>query len=329
MTASGQDGAMDWPAGRRVTVTGTLAGRRLDAALAALLPGMGLRGRRRCIALGRALLNGQTAAAGTRVGEGDTISLTAADPPRPCGNDAARLVCRCGEYWLFHKPAGLHSVHLAGGGGPSLEDALPALADLAGGQPPLRLLQRLDGGTSGLLCATASARAAQDFRAAEARGQCEKRYLAVLCGRLADAVTVRNALDTSRRATSTVLPAMAPPVRWTEFFPLRHWPEPPFPSPFPPPGEGLTLAACRIRLGARHQIRAHAAAMGHALWGDGRYGDALAGQFFYLHHGGISGPGLSGEDAPPWPFLTAGDMARAAAWCAGSDEHAAAAPARY
>ena len=46
------------------------AGQRLDQALTSLLPGLGLRGRRRLLENGRVLLNGHPAGAACRVREG-------------------------------------------------------------------------------------------------------------------------------------------------------------------------------------------------------------------------------------------------------------------
>ena len=51
------------------------AGRRLDAALAELLPGAGLRGRRRACGLGRALVNGRARPAAYRTRPGDVLTL--------------------------------------------------------------------------------------------------------------------------------------------------------------------------------------------------------------------------------------------------------------
>lgn len=87
-------------------------------------------------------------------------------------------------------------------------------------------------------------------------------------------------------------------------------------SPLSLPPQGLTLAACRIRRGARHQIRVHAAGLGHALWGDVLYADredSLPHDFggvapspeqpgFFLHHGGLRLPGAACVDYPSWPL---------------------------
>ena len=383
------------------------AGLRLDQALEHLLPHMGLRGRRRCAENGGVSVNGRAAKASRRMRQGDVVRLHNAEARKKkvalgrevsgtafsCGSAVAacglRMLGRQGEYCFFSKPARMHSASLAGISGVSVEALAPALAvrwteksgsgnefDLAA----LTLMQRLDFGTSGLLCAALSTSAAEDFRAAEAAGLCEKRYVALLSGVLSGPVVARQELDVSKRRKSRVLPALAHHTRWTELWPLHVWrpgdvsvqalqallgpagggaPEndAPVVTPeaggLPVPAAGLTLAACRIRRGARHQIRAHAAGLGHPLWGDSLYAepeehvaasDGLAvalpltfssgntedanmpslrvfsplcdGAGFFLHHGGLRLPGAAVTDDLPW-LLPSGCMKAARDWLAG------------
>lgn len=335
--------------------TADLAGQRLDRALGALLPDLGLRGRRRSIERGAVLVNGRPRAAAYRLRPEDVISLAAADEekrttpwPAQGAGSFAYLVTRQGDYCFLYKPAGLHSAALAGGSGLSLEALAPRLLalelpdpmpdpmsdslfdSLSGPRPGPILLQRLDHGTSGLVCVALDEAAAVAFRRAEAEGQCEKRYLALLDGLLNNSCTVRHGLDTDGRRVSRLLADTEDHSRWTEFQPLHVWrrearevlenlglaPAAAMAS------RGLTLAACRIRRGARHQIRAHAAAMGLPLWGDALYGrvageeeggvscaaDRAAGgtpgrrEGFFLHHGGLYLPCASCALQPFWPL---------------------------
>ena len=474
------------------------AGQRLDHALEALLPHLGVRGRKRCIESGLVLVNGRPAAASRRMRQGDVICLldattqiatapptqaapgaatasttgaataslaqvapegdltfapgadltsareaalaaatgggaasalqtaTAPSPEHapalfsaaqhrdPCAQAAAlglRLLDRQGEYCFFSKPANMHSAALAGSTQASVEALAPALAaawdgpstcqtsgqtsghtsgqayppamsgvrkgcgqplqcqtqgqpvqSQAQGQPlqshaqgtpqgqpvhgatqgqELMLLQRLDFGTSGLLCAALTPAAAAAFRAAEAKGHCEKRYVALLTGVLTGPITARQSLGVSGRRKSRLRDAQADKTRWTDFWPLHVWHpdamdaeelrllfgvshDTAVPLSFPP--QGLTLAACRIRRGARHQIRVHAAGLGHALWGDALYADGESAlpqdsggveastelHGFFLHHGGLRLPGAACVDYPPWPLPEAlGRLVRA------------------
>lgn len=320
-----------------------LVGQRCDQALAALLPHLGLRGRRRCLERGGALCNGCPVSAAHRLVSGDVLTLVspvaALSAAQALAAAGARLLSRQGDYAFFFKPAGLHTAALAGDAGPSLEGLLPALTaelpapevgaarpDPSAVSPFCRLLQRLDRETSGLVCAALRPEAVQAFRRAEARGLCDERYVALLQGRLAAPTTAREALDTADRRRSRVLPGSVDLEHTTEFFPLCYWPPDrvfALTAAFfvpgvggrtaPPAAGGLTLAACRIRRGARHQIRAHAAALGHPLWGDRLYG-GLGEGIFWLHHGGLGLPGADCTLPPPWP-LPPRAAAAAAGWC--------------
>lgn len=365
------------------------AGQRLDLALEALLPHMGIRGRKRCIEKGLVLVNGRAAPAARRMREGDLVSLLEAEPQAAAGtasessmvavppsgevsasSDPCSLAASLGlrildmqnGYCFFSKPAYMHSASLAGSSEPSAEALAPALvrqwagrhceqtacAPYASAGPgvhnngekavhpeELRLLQRLDFGTSGLLCAALTPEAAAVFRATEAEGHCEKRYVALLTGVLSGPVTAQQALNVNGRRKTRLREAQAHKTRWTDFWPLHVW----HPGetdtedlrallahnsgagsaqnlPLHLPPQGLTLAACRIRRGARHQIRVHAAGLGHALWGDALYsgdedlpGSESEDSFqqyplpgFFLHHGGLRLPGTACVDDLLWPL---------------------------
>lgn len=299
-------------------IAGEHAGARLDHALTRLV-GEGLRGRRRRIARAGVLVNGIPCRdPARRLRPGDLIALAPpdAEPPAPDAATRARLLARVGDFCVLFKAAGLHSAALAGNDGDSLEARLPALCGpaLLPGETPL-LLQRLDHGTSGLVCAALTPEAARSFRAAEAEGRCEKRYLALLTGALPGPLTARGRLDTNRRRTSRLLAQDGDMPRWTEFFPLHVWQAEDAarlrallcgaPDGAERPG-ALTLAACRIRRGARHQIRAHAASLEHPLLGDRRYTPKAAEEpteGFWLHHGFLAWPDGRCAAPPPWPWL--------------------------
>ena len=326
-----------------------MVGQRLDFALSLLLPQMGLRGRKRCIENGLVLVNGRACSAAQRLRKGDVVTLqdavqepadtsplvetveqsAACAPGMDSSQCEPRLLAMQGELCFFFKPAGLHTAALVGGTAPSLEGMLPQLLASTTGSATScpQLLQRLDLGTSGLVCGAFSPEAADDFRRLEVAGHCEKRYVALLAGRLEEDFTVRRALRTDKRNKSRVLERDTGRMRWTEFFPLFYFDGPELNLPaFDEDSQfhrvGLTLAGCRIRRGARHQIRAHAASFGHPLWNDPLYGFASSDEesgaastaTFFLHHGCLTLPGATCIVPPPWTFLPEPAARRALEW---------------
>lgn len=262
----------------RETVVGEpFAGMRLDRALANLA-GLGLRGARRMIVDGSVLLNGRAAAKGALVRAGDRIEFAdTAQAQRQCG-----LFGTQGAYCFFYKPAGMHTTALAGRNNGSLEQCLPALCAERQLPPGIQLLQRLDFGTSGLVCGAMNKAAADAYRYWQKLGKCSKFYYAALSGRLDHAVTARFALMGSGKRMTCGREA-GEPLRWTEFEPLWQ-------GELNGYGE-VTLARCLIRSGQRHQIRAHAQVIGHPLAGDGLYGAGEALDNFLLSHYRLEFPG--------------------------------------
>lgn len=331
-------------------VTACTAGQRLDAALAAFLPSLSLRARRRLWDTHTVRVNDSPRPAGWMLREGDTVCLQAKQTthiaeaaPQAAAPIATfffqqalpHLLAQHGNLFFFYKPAGLHSSHLEGRGGPSLEALLPKLypqktpehATKTGSKhTPLRLVNRLDCGTSGIVAAALSEHDAELWRRTETAGLCEKRYYALLSGHLPAPLTIRNRLDTAKRRVTKILPAESlDTLRHTRFTPLgylsatdiRHLqlqlaeaaPQPAPANHIQQPEQGCTLALCTIAKGARHQIRAHALSAGFPLWGDPLYSQQpnlpplAGGHYFFLHHAMLSIPGVRVQCAPPWLSL--------------------------
>lgn len=316
------------------------AGQRLDRVLARLAPDLGLRGRRRLCAEGRALVNGRPAPEAFKVRAGDTVEIAPAgfDAQLPAGAagmdgavgmdgtagaDGVRVIARAEHVAALYKPVGLHSAALAGRANASLEALLPGLLP-----PGARLLNRLDQPTSGLVIAALDAEGEAAWHGAQKRGLMEKRYLALLEGDLERETLVRplpaqkilTPHEAATRSTrimplgrldraeagalfaSVLAPAQAPGA--FSLFP----PEAPASSvPFAPEIPAVfTLALCVIARGSRHQIRAHAAHAGFPLAGDARHGGRAlphapqSGECFFLHHGLLRWPGFEAYCPPPW-----------------------------
>ena len=289
-------------------IDGSLAGRRLDAALAELVPDMGVRARRRLIERGGVLCNGRrTHAPGQTVRQGDVLEIVAPRAAETIPSSSwdyplqrPHVLADQAPYIFLFKPAGLHTVTLRGSAAPSLEALLPETLP----RTPLRLLQRLDFETSGLVCATASPEAEEAFRQAERQDNISKGYLALLLGWLENSVMARAAIDMDGGATVRVRDAEGEAGRHTRFVPLVRWQAREAAAVaqalgMPDPKRELTLVACRIGRGARHQIRAHAAWLGLPLWGDARYGGG-SGPCFFLHHGKFHMAAAACRCLPPW-----------------------------
>lgn len=209
---------------------------------------------------------------------------------RPSSQQASFLELQ-DPYCFFYKPAGLHSAQIKGSPDISLETVLPALLPPGVTEAPVRLLQRLDAQTSGLIAAALTMNAEENYRRLEKAGQIRKYYLALMEGKLERPVCINLALDTANRRKTRVLTATSDKI--TKFQPLHvftdmreakeNFPDSDVTS------EQSTLALCRINSGQRHQIRAHAAAIGHPLCGDAKYGEGNGN--YALQHFALFFPG--------------------------------------
>jgi len=263
------------------------AGERLDRALEAVLPDSGLRLRRRLCDEGRVLVDGHPRGPGYKVAAGQRLELLPEAAGRATAAELGLLVvAQTRNFVAVYKPGEVHSAAIAGKDGPCAETVL---ADLVPGKIPV-LLNRLDFLTSGLLLAALNPEAEDIWRRAEESGVIRKFYIAEIRGRLDGMVTVRNRLDTDDRAVTRVLGEPDPdPGRWTDVKALAHDRK-----------ADTTRVVCLIARGARHQIRAHLASIGHAIVGDPLYGDGVEGDSLHLHHQRVELPGFTAEISPPF-----------------------------
>jgi len=167
------------------------------------------------------------------------------------------ILFRDPRFVVLDKPAGL-KVHPGPGGGPSVEDAFPALSRRADGP---WLAHRLDADTAGCLVVALRRAALLAAQAEFAAGRAEKTYWAVVRGGptaeagVVDAPLLKRTERTGWRMV--VDPAGQRAV--TEWRVLGR-------------GGGLAWLEMRPRTGRTHQVRAHAAALGCPLLGDAVYG---------------------------------------------------------
>lgn len=200
----------------------------------------------------------------------DAFSLRAcAWPRRPRGQGPVRLIAAAEiPGWIVHEDERLLVVNKPGDvvchpskAGPwsSLVGALREYAGL----PTVHLVFRLDRETSGIVVLAKDARMASRLQTAMQERRVGKAYLAILTGTLAGPVTVDQPLGDDITSPVFVKSAVVtdgtgqPAV--THFTPVRS-------------AGGFTLARVVTTTGRKHQIRAHAQWLGHALVGDKIYG---------------------------------------------------------
>lgn len=161
---------------------------------------------------------------------------------------------------IIDKPAPLACQASARNPEPALENRL---AGKYGAEFVFRPLNRLDKGTSGLLCVAKHAHACQKLQKTLHTDEYVREYLAVVCGEMTgegtvdmpiakvDAASVKRVVDFEKGQSA-----------------VTHW-----------RSEGVyggySLIRLRLETGRTHQIRVHMAAMGHPIAGDFLYGTEL------------------------------------------------------
>lgn len=274
------------------------------------LADLGLRARRRLCDRSLVLVNGKPGIPGLRLRAGqEVLILPDPDAVSDAAGDAPELVFKEGGLAALYKPVGMHTAALAGSLSPSLESLLGSLLPPEEEGYASRLLNRLDAPTSGLVLASCTDDGERRWRRAERIGNTDKLYVALIEGQPLYDFTVARRLDTDTRNKTRVRHTDDPdPLRSTEvtlLHPLTAE-EVPELAVSDDPALPLMLVGCRIRKGARHQIRAHLAAAGHPLLGDELYGaeHRCANGAFLLHHGRVSLPDFAASRLPVWlPLL--------------------------
>jgi len=314
---------------QQYTITREEEGQRLDVALASFMPERSLR-EVRCLWQQFLIeLNGRHSRKGMPVKEGDVITVASmpAEPglhiaatPSDSGESAllscvaypepdismVRVLKRESGVLAIFKPAGLHSANLPGGmGGLSLETLLPELcAQEKIAATDVRLFNRLDCLTTGMVLACENDEAMHSCEQAELSGEMEKRYFALVQGQLHSELVIKNALDTDSRIKTKVLAKESPDsLRHTTLTPLHSVSNgAELGSEFAACTCGLTLVQAVIYRGARHQIRAHLAQAGYPIWGDPLYNSACPNsKVLYLHNFAVAMPGFMCLARPVWP----------------------------
>jgi 23S rRNA pseudouridine1911/1915/1917 synthase len=145
------------------------------------------------------------------------------------------------------------------------------------GVAAVHLPSRLDRETSGVVVVAKNAATGSRLQRAIQRGAVGKTYHAILCGELRSAVTVDQPIG---KAPDSPVHAQRGVVAGgqsaqTQFTPVAR-------------SGGYTLARVEPRTGRMHQIRVHAAWLGHPVAGDKIYGPDPALFLEFLEHGWTS-----------------------------------------
>lgn len=305
----------------RIEVQDADAGKRLDKLVVSALSGR--LGRARARALfeeGAVRVDGHVARKGDAARAGSVITVDHATPvdQAPVAEPDAPLFVRMEreDVVVVSKPAGQPTAPLRGGETGTLVNALVArYPEMRGFGHSVRepgIVHRLDTDTSGLLIAARTALAFDELVRALRNGEIHKDYL-LLCSAadLADAGVVDIPLAPHPKDTRRVLACVHPRDQ------ARYSPRPASTTYRVIERSGdLALVEASAPKAARHQIRAHMAAIGHPLVGDSLYGGSSADTSRHALHayhvvwkGSASVPSFDVREDMPDGFRTLLDAA--------------------
>jgi 23S rRNA pseudouridine955/2504/2580 synthase len=170
------------------------------------------------------------------------------------------------ELLVLNKPAGL-AVH----GGSGLPFGLiEALRQARPHAPMLELGHRLDRDTSGCLLIAKSSQTLNALHTLLRAGKVDKRYLALLAGSWQGGARMVAAPVARRVDARGMVVSERGKQAHSTFKPLERFAQ-------------STLTEVRIATGRMHQIRLHAAHVGHPIAGDKKYGDASFNRLMRAH----------------------------------------------
>ncbi len=245
-----------------VSLPPDFAGRRLDQALAQLLPQFSRTRIQRWIEEGAVRVNGLAPRARDLVTGGETATVEAR-LSEETGVAAEELpldiVHQDASVIVINKPPGL-VVH-PGAGNPrhTLQNALLAHDPKLRRVPRAGLVHRIDKDTSGLLVVARTVEAHTALVAALAAHEIEREYLALCTGAMTGGGTVDEPIGRHRTQRTKMAVRGDGRAAVTHYRIEKRY-------------RAHTLARVRLETGRTHQIRVHLAHIGHPIVGDPVYG---------------------------------------------------------
>ncbi|MEX0430561.1 RluA family pseudouridine synthase [Spiribacter insolitus] len=259
---------------RTETVPEELAGQRIDNYLLRVLKGVPKTRIYRLLRRGEVRVNGGRARPATRLSAGDRVRIppvreaTGGEPMKPSAQIMRRLeaaiIHEDERILVVDKPSGL-AVHGGSGIAYGVVEALRLMRPQA---RFLDLAHRLDRETSGCLVLAKRRSSLRALHAEFREGRVDKRYLALVHGRFSDGTRrVEAPLRPEAGKGGERLMRVHPEgvSARTDFRCLRSY-------------GSWSLVEAILHTGRMHQIRAHAASIGHPVAMDHRYGSRVADQ---------------------------------------------------
>jgi 23S rRNA pseudouridine955/2504/2580 synthase len=255
------------PVARQAEIDESSAGQRLDNYLLGALKGVPRSHVYRLIRSGQVRVNSGRVTPKHRLKAGDRVRVppVAVRAPAPASPSASlswlaeRIVFEDHRLLVLDKPAGL-AVH--GGTGVAL-GCIEALRALRPELKELELVHRIDRATSGCLLVAKRRSALRTLHALLRDGKVDKHYLTLVQGRWREPVAEVSAPLVTKRGAgeSRVRVASGGKAASSSFRLLETI------------GRTASLLDVSIATGRTHQIRVHAAHLGHPVAGDERYGE--------------------------------------------------------